>query len=104
MTTERLDTATRQWSSGFDLQSGLYKGCAVTISEMEIVTITNHLYGGSYGATHKYNMETGAVVQYDDAPIQVPILFYCCFVWLACFCCLLKVAFIHGYPDNASTQ
>ena len=71
-TTERLDMATGQWSKGFDLKEALYKGCSVTISDVEVVTISTHFEGGSPGAMYKYNVETGTAEDFGTAQIQVP--------------------------------
>lgn len=68
-TTEKLDTATGLWSEGLALKEELSEGCAVAVSEMEVVTLT------LYGKTYMYNVETGMAVKYDSAPTQVWSIF-----------------------------
>ena len=73
-TTEELNIRTEQaWTKSFELQTFISEGCAVVISNEEIVTIA-----GVHETSRKmlkYNVKTGDAVQYNNpAPTQANLL------------------------------
>lgn len=75
-TTEKLDNISSGiWTKSFHLKSKVTWGCAVQISEFEIITISGK--HSSTKAMHLYNLLAGNVTKYNVIPpIGVVIFFF----------------------------
>ena len=61
---------TGQWVQKFNMEKNLWDGCAVKISDNEVVTIAGP--GESQRYMYLYNVKTGAFTKYGkNAPTQV---------------------------------